>query len=70
MPCTLVTLLGLTCYLLALPLVQKGLTDLPNLTLLTGFVLASIELATNLLNPLVQYSSLILGFSYLALGIV
>jgi hypothetical protein len=54
----------------ALPLVQKGLTDLPNLTLLAGFVLASIELATNLLNPLVQYSSLILGFWYLALGIV
>jgi hypothetical protein len=70
MPCTLVTLLGLTCYLLALPLVQKSLTDLPNLTLLAGFVLASIELATNLLNPLVQYSSLILGFWYLALGIV
>jgi hypothetical protein len=41
-----------------------------NLTLLAGFVLASIELATNLLNPLVQYSSLMLGFSYLALGIV
>ncbi len=41
-----------------------------NLTLLAGFVFASIELATNLLNPLVQYSSLMLGFWYLALGIV
>ncbi len=70
MPCTLVTILGLNCYFVGTAPRAKGSTDLPNLTLLAGFVLASIELATNLLNPLVQYSSLILGFWYLALGIV
>jgi len=70
MPCTLVTILGLNCYFDCTAPRAKGLTDQPNLTLLAGFVLASIELATNLLNPLVQYSSLILGFWYLALGIV
>lgn len=69
MPCTLVTILGLNCYFVSTA-PRAGLKDLPNLTLLAGFVLASIELATNWFNPLVQYSNLLLGFSYLALGIV